>query len=64
MVHVSYAQCIRDWPDDGRPYVALGRLLLEQNRLPDARAVYDSGCQAVRGENPYIWQVGVSFCVL
>ncbi|CAM6119782.1 unnamed protein product [Calypogeia fissa] len=49
-------KCIRDWPDDGRPYVALGKLFLQQNRIGDARNVYDSGCQAVRGENPYVWQ--------
>ncbi|KAL3678913.1 hypothetical protein R1sor_021869 [Riccia sorocarpa] len=48
--------CIRDWPDDGRPYVALGRLLLKQNKVAEARGVYEMGCQAVRGENPYIWQ--------
>ncbi|KAL2631794.1 hypothetical protein R1flu_016480 [Riccia fluitans] len=48
--------CIRNWPDDGRPYVALGRLLLKQKKVQEARATYEMGCQAVRGENPYIWQ--------
>ncbi|KAL3689769.1 hypothetical protein R1sor_016078 [Riccia sorocarpa] len=48
--------CIRDWPDDGRPYVALGKLLLKKNKVAEARAAYEMGCQAVRGENAYIWQ--------
>jgi tetratricopeptide (TPR) repeat protein len=49
-------QCIRDWPDDGRPYVALGNLLTRTNKVQEARKVYEDGCQAVRGENAYIWQ--------
>ncbi|BBN09994.1 hypothetical protein MPTK1_5g00100 [Marchantia polymorpha subsp. ruderalis] len=50
------SKCIRNWPDDGRPYVALGRLLVKQNKVQEARAAYERGCQAVRGENAYIWQ--------
>jgi len=56
-------QCIRDWPDDGRPYVALGTLLRKSGMVQEARKVFEDGCQAVRGENPYIWQVGLSFRV-
>lgn len=52
-------QCIRDWPDDGRPYVALGTLLKRLNKVQEARNVFEDGCQAVRGENAYIWQVGL-----
>eukprot|EP00250_Pteridium_aquilinum_P015220 c22455_g1_i1 orf=391-2427(+) len=49
-------QCIKDWPTDGRAYVALGTRLVKQGKFVDARTVYEDGCQAARGENPYIWQ--------
>lgn len=45
------------WPEDGRPYVALGKTLSKQSKMNEARAVYEKGCQATQGENPYIWQV-------
>lgn len=49
-------QCIKDWPMDGRAYVALGTRLMKLGRFVDARAIFEDGCQAARGENPYIWQ--------
>ncbi|PHT54110.1 hypothetical protein CQW23_08572 [Capsicum baccatum] len=49
-------QCIDVWPEDGRSYVALGKILSKQSKLNEARAVYEKGCQATQGENPYIWQ--------
>ncbi|KAL3829331.1 hypothetical protein ACJIZ3_018133 [Penstemon smallii] len=49
-------KCIRYWPEDGRPYVALGKNLSKQSKLNEARAVYEKGCQATQGENSYIWQ--------
>ncbi|CAK9138899.1 unnamed protein product [Ilex paraguariensis] len=49
-------KCIYNWPDDGRPYVALGKILSKQLKTNEARAVYEKGCQATQGENPYIWQ--------
>jgi hypothetical protein len=45
------------WPEDGRPYVALGKLYSKQSKFDKARAAYERGCQATQGENPYIWQV-------
>ncbi|GAB2265744.1 hypothetical protein Dimus_000780 [Dionaea muscipula] len=48
--------CICYWPEDGRAYVALGKVLRKQSRLAEARAVYEKGCQATQGENAYIWQ--------
>ncbi|KAL4202424.1 hypothetical protein AMTRI_Chr02g263650 [Amborella trichopoda] len=51
-----FRQCISFWPEDGRPYVALGKILSKQSRFADARSVYEKGCQATQGENPYIWQ--------
>ncbi|PKI67258.1 hypothetical protein CRG98_012330 [Punica granatum] len=49
-------KCIYYWPEDGRPYVALGKLFSKQSRMDEARAVYEKGCQATQGENAYIWQ--------
>ncbi|KAF2289053.1 hypothetical protein GH714_025512 [Hevea brasiliensis] len=49
-------KCISYWPEDGRPYVALGKILNKQSKIADARAVYEKGCQATLGENAYIWQ--------
>lgn len=52
-------KCIDVWPEDGRSYVALGKILSKQSKLNEARTVYEKGCQATQGENPYIWQVSV-----
>lgn len=56
-----FSKCISYWPEDGRPYVALGKTLIKQSRMSEARAVYEKGCQATQGENSYIWQVGYMF---
>lgn len=57
-------ECIDIWPEDGRSYVALGKILRRQSKLNEARAVYEKGCQATQGENPYIWQVSVVTVVM
>lgn len=49
-------KCIYYWPEDGRPYVALGKILSKQSKTDEARAVYEKGCQSTQGENPFIWQ--------
>ncbi|MBA0749702.1 hypothetical protein Gogos_003601 [Gossypium gossypioides] len=49
-------KCIYYWPEDGRSYVTLGKILSKQAKRTEARAVYERGCQATQGENPYIWQ--------
>lgn len=49
-------KCISYWPEDGKPYVALGKILGKQSKIEAARAVYEKGCQATQGENPYVWQ--------
>ena len=54
-----FLKCIYYWPEDGRPYVALGKILGKQSKTSEARAVYEKGCQATQGENPYIWQVSL-----
>ena len=35
----------------------LGKTLFKQSKTVEARAIYDKGCQATQGENPFIWQV-------
>ncbi|XP_062107093.1 protein high chlorophyll fluorescent 107 [Humulus lupulus] len=49
-------KCISYWPEDGRAYVVLGKTLSKQSKTAEARAVYEKGCQATQGENPFIWQ--------
>ncbi|KAL8197869.1 hypothetical protein R6Q57_030157 [Mikania cordata] len=49
-------KCISYWPEDGRSYVALGKILGKQSKANEARTVYEKGCQATQGENAYIWQ--------
>ncbi|KAE8076685.1 hypothetical protein FH972_015319 [Carpinus fangiana] len=49
-------KCVNIWPEDGRTYVALGKILRKQSKMAEARAVYEKGCQATQGENAYIWQ--------
>ncbi|XP_023735118.1 protein high chlorophyll fluorescent 107 [Lactuca sativa] len=49
-------KCISIWPEDGRSYVALGKILGKQSKSTEARTVYEKGCQATQGENAYIWQ--------
>ncbi|XP_028785299.1 protein high chlorophyll fluorescent 107-like [Neltuma alba] len=49
-------KCIEYWPEDGRPYVALGKILSKQSKATQAREIYEKGCQATQGENAYIWQ--------
>ncbi|MED6128606.1 hypothetical protein PIB30_099514 [Stylosanthes scabra] len=49
-------KCIYYWPEDGRAYVALGKILSKQSKTGKAREVYEKGCQATQGENAYIWQ--------
>lgn len=51
-----FEKCIYYWPEDGRPYVGLGKILNKQGKVAEARALYEKGCQAAQGENPYIWQ--------
>ncbi|KAI8012661.1 Protein high chlorophyll fluorescent 107 [Camellia lanceoleosa] len=52
-------KCINTWPEDGRPYVALGKILSQQSKTAEARAMYEKGCQATQSENAYVWQVNV-----
>lgn len=44
--------------------MALGKILSKQSKIAEARAVYEKGCQATQGENPYIWQVNWVFSIV
>lgn len=41
--------------------MALGKILSKQSKMAEARDVYEKGCQATQGENPYLWQVSFFF---
>ncbi|CAK8563782.1 unnamed protein product [Lathyrus sativus] len=49
-------KCLCYWPEDGRLYVALGKILSKQSKTDQAREIYEKGCQATQGENAFIWQ--------
>ncbi|CAL0325423.1 unnamed protein product [Lupinus luteus] len=49
-------KCLFYWPEDGRAYVALGKILSKQSKTDQAKELYEKGCQATQGENSYIWQ--------
>lgn len=49
-------QCIKKWPNNGRPYMTLGRILTKQAKYLEARTVFENGCQATQGENAFLWQ--------
>ncbi|TKY54237.1 high chlorophyll fluorescent protein 107 [Spatholobus suberectus] len=49
-------KCVSYWPEDGRPYVVLGKILSRQSKTGQAREIYERGCQATQSENAYIWQ--------
>lgn len=42
-------------PEDGRSYVGLGKLLLQQRRYDEAQALYEAGSAATGGTNAHIW---------
>ncbi|KAK9907358.1 hypothetical protein WJX75_002146 [Coccomyxa subellipsoidea] len=49
-------RCLSLDATDGRPYVALGKLLVQQRRYDEARSIYEEGSTATGGQNEYIWQ--------
>ncbi|KAL6753869.1 hypothetical protein V8C86DRAFT_419234 [Haematococcus lacustris] len=48
-------RCLALDPADGRTYVVLGKLLLQQRRLEEARTLYSHGVNMTGSSNPYIW---------
>jgi len=52
-----YEQCRQGFPEDGRAWVALGRLAWErEGDVERARALFEEGSAACAGANPYIYQ--------
>ena len=52
-----YEQCRQAFPEDGRAWVALGRLAWErEGDVELARALFEEGSAACSGRNPYIYQ--------
>ncbi|BDA50860.1 PsbB mRNA maturation factor Mbb1, chloroplastic [Coccomyxa sp. Obi] len=49
-------RCLSLDATDGRTYVALGKLLVQQRRYDEARSTYEEGSTATGGQNEYIWQ--------
>lgn len=48
-------RCMAMDPSDGRSYVSLGRLMVQQRRYAEAEAVYEEGSAATGGTNAYVW---------
>ena len=42
-------------PEDGRAYVTLGKLMVQQRRFNEALALYEAGSAATGGTNAHIW---------
>lgn len=43
------------FPEDGRPYVSLGKLMVQQRRYDEALALYEEGCTAT-GERAQVYR--------
>jgi Flp pilus assembly protein TadD len=54
-------QCIQDFPEDGRAYCQLAKLMERRGDLDGAREMYETAEAVVRGNNAYVWQVGACF---
>lgn len=48
------------YPEDGRPYVSLGKLFVQQRRFDEALALYEEGCTATGA--PPVAQPPPIFC--
>lgn len=54
-VEAALRRCNALFPEDGRPYVSLGKLFVQQRRYDEALAIYEEGCTATGGTNAHIW---------
>lgn len=52
-------RCMAMDPTDGRSYVSLGRLYVQQRRFDEAEAVFDQGCTATRTSGANILRVSM-----
>lgn len=63
VAEASLRRCLAMDATDGRPYVALGKILVGQRRFDEARKLYENGSMATDGGNAYIWQASASLCL-
>lgn len=54
-VEDALRRCMALFPEDGRSYVSLGKLLVQQRRFDEALTLYEEGCTATGGTNAHIW---------
>jgi tetratricopeptide (TPR) repeat protein len=59
----SLKKCIDMDPEDGRAYVILGKMLTQERRYDEAEALYDSGCAATKGVNPFLWTAWANLAI-
>jgi tetratricopeptide (TPR) repeat protein len=48
-------KCLDMDPEDGRAYVTLGKLMVQQRRFNEALELYEAGSAATGGTNAHIW---------
>ena len=48
-------KCLEMDPEDGRAYVSLGKIMVQQRRFNEALALYEAGSAATGGTNAHIW---------
>ena len=54
-------RCQALFPEDGRPYVSLGKLMVQQQRYDEALALYEEGCTATGGwAGGRVWRASVA----
>lgn len=56
-------KCLEMDPEDGRAYVMLGKVLVQKRRFEEAESLYESGCAATGGVNPYLWTAWANLAV-
>lgn len=56
-------ECISMDAEDGRAYVILGKILVQQRRYDQAEALYESGCAATGGVNAFLWTAWANLAV-
>ena len=51
LAEYAWRRCLSLDATDGRPYVALGKLLVQQRRYDEARSIYEEGSTATGGQS-------------
>jgi len=50
-----FRECLSISPNDGRAYVSLARILMDQQRFDEAVKLYEDGVRMTEGRNAYMW---------